>query len=75
MPLNDPFLPLRNWRSTLFRGNKPVIDRFIQQLDARLPAGWSRDSDYERKRQRQTISGATCSTSPAMHRSGSGSSW
>jgi len=51
MPLNDPFLPLHNWRSTLFRGDKSVIDRFIQQLDARLPAGWSRDSDYERKRQ------------------------
>ena len=52
MPSNDPFLPLRNWRSTLFRGDKPVIDRFIQQLDARLPAGWSRNSDYERARQR-----------------------
>lgn len=52
MPLNDPFLPLRNWRSTLFRGDEPVIDRFIQQLDVRLPAGWSRDSEYERQRQR-----------------------
>jgi hypothetical protein len=52
MPPNDPFLPLHNWRSTLFRGDKPVIDRFIQQLDANLPAGWSRDSDYERARQR-----------------------
>ncbi len=52
MPTTDPFLPLRNWRSTLFRGDKPVIDQFIQQLDARLPAGWSRDSDYESERQR-----------------------
>ena len=52
MPPNDPFLPLRNWRSTLFRGDKPIIDRFIQQLDVKLPAGWSRDSDYERARQR-----------------------
>lgn len=52
MPPNDPFLPLRNWRSTLFRGDKPDIDQFIQELDARLPTGWSRDSDYERQRQR-----------------------
>jgi hypothetical protein len=52
MALNDQFLPLHKWRSTLFRGDKPVIDRFIQQLDARLPASWSRDSDYERQRQR-----------------------
>ena len=52
MPLSDPFLPLRNWRSTLFRGDKPVIDRFLQQLDAKLPTGWSRDSDYERARPR-----------------------
>ncbi len=52
MPPNDPFLPLHHWRSTLFRGDKPAIDRFLQQLDARLPAGWSRDSDYERARQR-----------------------
>ena len=52
MPPNDPFLPLRNWRSMLFRGDKPGIDRFMQQLDAKMPAGWSRDSSYERQRQR-----------------------
>lgn len=52
MPMNDPFLPLHNWRSTLFRGDKSVIDRFLQQLDSSLPAGWSRDSDYERQRSR-----------------------
>jgi len=52
MSANDPFLPLRDWRSMLFRGDKPVIDRFLQQLDARLPAGWGRDPDYERRRPR-----------------------
>jgi hypothetical protein len=56
MPRNDPFLPLRNWRSTLFRGDKPAIDRFIQQLGARLPAGWqvtkvAQDSDIAEERQ------------------------
>jgi hypothetical protein len=55
MPLADTFLPLRNWRSTLFRGDTPVIDRFVQQLDAKLPAGWSRDSAYERQRQRPDL--------------------
>jgi hypothetical protein len=50
MPPNDPFLPLRIWRSTLFRGDKAAIDRFIQRLDANLPTGWSRDSDDERER-------------------------
>lgn len=52
MPPIDPFVPLRNWRSTLFRGDKLAIEQFIQKLDAGLPAGWSRDSDYERARQR-----------------------
>jgi hypothetical protein len=52
MPSNDPFLPLRNWRSTLFRGDKPAIDRFVQQLDAKMPAGWGRDLGDERQRRR-----------------------
>lgn len=52
MSLNDPFLPLHNWRSMLFRGDARAINRFIQQLDSKLPAGWSRDSDYERQRER-----------------------
>ncbi len=51
MSPNDPFLPLRKWRSTLFRGAKPDIDRFIKQLEVKMPAGWSRDFGYERQRQ------------------------
>jgi hypothetical protein len=52
MSLNDPFLPLRTWRSTLFRGDARAIDQFIQQINAKLPAGWRRDTDYEQERQR-----------------------
>lgn len=50
MPPNDPFLPLHNWRTSLFRGDKPAIDRFIHQLDVGLPTGWNRDLDYEQTR-------------------------
>jgi hypothetical protein len=52
MPSTDPFLPLRDWRSTLFRGDAVLMDQFLRQLDVGLPADWSRDTHYERNRER-----------------------
>ena len=48
----DPFAPLRDWRSSLYRGDPAVIDKFLDRIDATLPAGWVRESDYERARLR-----------------------
>jgi hypothetical protein len=44
----DPFLPLRDWQSSLYRGDPAVVDRFLDTIDATLPLGWVRDSAYER---------------------------
>lgn len=52
MPVADPFIPLRDWRASLYRGDSAVIARFLDAIDATLPAGWSRDSGYERTRMR-----------------------
>jgi hypothetical protein len=48
----DPFIPLRDWRSSLYRGDPVVLDRFLDTIDATLPPGWVRDTEYERTRLR-----------------------
>jgi hypothetical protein len=48
----DPFIPLRDWRSSLYRGDPIVVDRFLDTIDATLPPGWLRDSEYEGTRLR-----------------------
>jgi hypothetical protein len=52
MAMVDPFIPLRDWRSSLYRSAPAVIDRFLDVIDATLSPGWVRDSDYERTRLR-----------------------
>src|SRR5436853_4910636 len=52
MAVVDPFVPLRDWRSSLYRGAPAVIDRFLDAIDATLLPGWVRDSGYERTRLR-----------------------
>lgn len=52
MPAVDPFVPLREWRSSLYRGIKVVIDQFLDKIDATLPAGWIRDVAFEQTRPR-----------------------
>jgi hypothetical protein len=48
----DPFVPLRDWRSSLYRGDPAVVDRFLDMIDATLPPGWVRDREFERTRLR-----------------------
>src|SRR6516165_9154190 len=48
----DPFVPLRDWRTSLYRGDPAVVDRFLDAIDARLSPGWVRDREYERTRSR-----------------------
>jgi hypothetical protein len=48
----DPFVPLSDWRSSLYRGDPNVVDRFLDAIDATLPSGWVRDREYERTRLR-----------------------
>lgn len=52
MTVSDPFIPLRDWRASLYRGDPAVIDQFLDAIDKTLPSGWVRDLDYERTRQR-----------------------
>jgi len=52
MVVVDPFIPLRDWRSSLYRGDPAVIDRFLDAIDATLSPAWVRDSGYERTRLR-----------------------
>ena len=52
MAVVDPFVPLRDWRSSLYRGDPAVIDRFLDAIDATLSPGWVRDREYERTRLR-----------------------
>ncbi len=52
MAVVDPFVPLSEWRSSLYRGDEVVVDRFLDRIDATLPVGWVRDSAYERTRPR-----------------------
>jgi hypothetical protein len=48
----DPFIPLRDWRSSLYRGDKDAVDRFLDTVDVTLPPDWVRDTAYERTRLR-----------------------
>ena len=48
MAVVDPFVSLRDWRTSLYRGDPAVIDRFLDAIDATLSPGWIRDSEYER---------------------------
>ncbi len=50
MPAVDPFVPLREWRSSLYRGNTVVIDQLLDKIDATLPSGWVRELAYEQTR-------------------------
>jgi hypothetical protein len=52
MAVVDLFVPLRDWRSSLYRGDPGVIDRFLDAIDATLLSGWVRDREYERTRVR-----------------------
>jgi hypothetical protein len=52
MAVVDPFVSLRDWRSSLYRGDPAVVDRFLDGIDATLPPGWVRDREYERSRSR-----------------------
>jgi hypothetical protein len=53
MPSVDPFFPLRDWRTSLYRGTPAVVDRFLDTVDATLPADWTRDHAYEQTRLRR----------------------
>ena len=48
MAVVDPFVPLRDWQSSLYRGDPAVVDRFLDAIDATLSPGWVRDREYER---------------------------
>jgi hypothetical protein len=52
MAVADPFVSLRDWRSSLYRGNPDVIEQFLAGIDATLSPGWVRDREYERTRLR-----------------------
>ena len=44
----DPFVPLREWRTSLYGGDPVVVDRFLAAIEARLLTGWVRDTEHER---------------------------
>ena len=48
MAVVDPFVSLRDWQTSLYRGDPAVIDRFLDAIDATLPPGWVRDHERER---------------------------
>ncbi len=48
----NPFVRLRDWQTSLYRGDPAVIDRFLDAIDATLSPGWIRDREYERTRLR-----------------------
>jgi hypothetical protein len=52
MAVVDPFVSLRDWRTSLYRGDPTGIDRFLDVIGATLSPGWVRDSEYERTRLR-----------------------
>jgi hypothetical protein len=52
MAVVDPFVSLHDWRSSLYRGDPMVVDRFLDGIDATLSPGWVRDREYERTRSR-----------------------
>jgi hypothetical protein len=52
MAIVDPFVPIRDWQTSLYRGDPAVIDRFLDAVEATLSPGWIRDHEYERTRLR-----------------------
>src|SRR4051794_12322615 len=44
----DPFVPLRKWSDSLYRGDPAVVDRFLDVIDETLSPGWVRDHEHER---------------------------
>jgi hypothetical protein len=50
MAVVDPFVPLSDWHTSLYRGDPAVIDRFLDAIDETLAPGWVRDLEYERTR-------------------------
>jgi hypothetical protein len=50
MAVDDPFVSLRNWGISLYRGDQAGVDLFLESIDATLPPGWLRDSQYETTR-------------------------
>ena len=50
MAVVDPFVSLRDWRTSLYRGVPAVGDQFLAGIDATLLSGWVRDHEYERTR-------------------------
>jgi hypothetical protein len=48
----DPFVPLSDWQTSLYRGTPAAIDQFLDRIDETLLPGWVRDRDYERTRLR-----------------------
>ena len=48
MAVVDPFISLRDWRTSLHRGDPAVIDQFLAGIDTTLLPGWVRDREYER---------------------------
>ena len=52
MAVVDPFISLRDWQTSLYRGDPAVVDRFLDAIDATLSPGWVRDREYERTRLR-----------------------
>jgi hypothetical protein len=52
MAVDDPFVPLRDWRTSLYRGGQAVVDLFLDKIDARLPPDWVRDRNCESTRAR-----------------------
>jgi hypothetical protein len=48
MAVVDPFISLRDWHLSLYRGEPADIDRFLDAIDATLPPGWVRDRERER---------------------------
>jgi hypothetical protein len=52
VPVTDPFVPIRDWRTSLYRGDTADVDRFLDAIEARLSRGWTRDFEFERARSR-----------------------
>jgi hypothetical protein len=53
MAVVDQFVPLRDWRTSLYLGASAAVERFLDAIDATLSPDWVRDCDYERTRSRQ----------------------
>lgn len=52
MGVDAAFVGLRNWRTSLYRGDQAVVDLFLKSIEATLPPDWVRDGNYESTRAR-----------------------